>query len=201
MASDDPAAETTSLRARQRIRVRRDIYRAAVALFVEHGFTAVTTDEIAAAAGVSPSTYFRHVTSKEELLLDPMLISGESIATHFADRPADESTGHALAQAICERSTDIEDAELQQWRAAILTAPELIARVTLISPGDRVRLVLIASRRMKLDPSHDLRPGLLVHLMLAAAEYAFQLWINPEADRPLIHYITTALAHVTDTMK
>ena len=68
-----------SLRARNRTRVRHEIQDAAWRLFTEHGFAAVTTQEIASAAGVSTSTYFRHVAGKEDLLLQPMLASSADI--------------------------------------------------------------------------------------------------------------------------
>ena len=67
---------TESLRDRQRAQIRADIRRAAFRLFVERGYDAVTTEEIAAAAGVSPRTFFRHVPTKEELLLAPVRYGG-----------------------------------------------------------------------------------------------------------------------------
>lgn len=51
-----------SLRERQRALIRGEIQRAAFTLFARDGFDAVTTDQIAAEAGISPSTYFRHVS-------------------------------------------------------------------------------------------------------------------------------------------
>jgi AcrR family transcriptional regulator len=44
--------------------------RIALDLFERHGYAAVTVDQIAAAAGVSHMTFFRHFTSKERVLLD-----------------------------------------------------------------------------------------------------------------------------------
>ncbi|MFE3542454.1 TetR/AcrR family transcriptional regulator [Nocardia sp. NPDC059177] len=178
-----------SLRERQRRQVRADIQRAAFALFAESGFEDVTTEQIAAAAGVSASTYFRHVRSKEDLLLDPVREGGTGIAALLEERPASEPVDIALARAILTRSTTLGSEELEQWRAAFATAPHLLDRVALIAPDHRVRLVELAARRMGVDPATDSNPGLLVHLMLAAAEFGYLQWLrsahNPAASLPV----------------
>ncbi|MEV4124483.1 TetR/AcrR family transcriptional regulator [Nocardia sp. NPDC049707] len=171
-----------SLRERQRRQVRADIQRAAFALFARAGFEAVTTEQIAAAAEVSTSTYFRHVRSKEDLLLEPVREGGAGIAGLLESRPESEPADVALAQAILTRSTTLPVEELEQWRAAFATAPHLLDRVALIPPDHRVRLVDLVAHRMSRDPGTDSTPGLLVHLMLAAAEYGYLQWLRSTAD-------------------
>ncbi|WP_067572832.1 TetR/AcrR family transcriptional regulator [Nocardia acidivorans] len=172
-----------SLRERQRRQIRADIQRAAFELFAHKGFDEVTTEQIAAAAGISPSTYFRHVRSKEDLLLDPVREGGAGITTLLEERPAGESADIALAQSILTRSTTLAAAELEQWRAAFRTAPHRLDRVALITPEHRTRLVELVGERMALDPHTDSHPGLLVHLMLAAAEFGYLQWLR-SADHP-----------------
>ncbi|MFE3194035.1 TetR/AcrR family transcriptional regulator [Nocardia sp. NPDC059240] len=167
-----------SLRERQRRQVRDEIQRAAYELFAEKGFAEVTTEQIAAAAGVSASTYFRHVRSKEDLLLDPVREGGAGIAPLLEDQDADQPADVALAQAILARSTTLAAAELEQWRAAFATAPHLLERVALISAEHRGRLVELVGERMGRDPGADSTPGLLVHLMLAAAEFGYLQWLR-----------------------
>ncbi|MEV6278129.1 helix-turn-helix domain-containing protein [Nocardia sp. NPDC051832] len=172
------ASGAVSLRERQRRQVRAEIQRAAFELFARKGFDAVTTEQIAAAAEISPSTYFRHVRSKEDLLLDPVREGGAGLAALLEERPEREAADVALAQAILTRSTALAAAELEQWRAAFRSAPQLLDRVALVPPEHRARLIELVAQRMSSDPAVDSKPGLLVHLMLAAAEFGYLQWLR-----------------------
>lgn len=65
MTADGPP----DLRERRRRETRLEISRAALDLFEQRGVAATTVDEIAKAAGVSSSTFFRHFKTKEESIL------------------------------------------------------------------------------------------------------------------------------------
>jgi AcrR family transcriptional regulator len=65
----DPLAEV-GLRARKKQRTRAAIAKAATELFAEHGFEAVTVEQIARTAGVARQTVFNYFDTKEEMLFD-----------------------------------------------------------------------------------------------------------------------------------
>jgi AcrR family transcriptional regulator len=181
-----------SLRERQRAQVLGEIQRSALRLFAERGYDAVTTEEIATAAGVSLSTYFRHVESKDELLLGPMRRAGQVIVANLRDRPADEPPAVALTRAITAWSGKFAEANeaVAQWRDAVLGAPQLLRRVTLVAADERERMVELVAERMGTDPAVDQRPGLLVHVLFAATEYAFRRWLVEGTDWTGLHEST-----------
>lgn len=196
--SSAAAEPPPSLRDRQRAQLRADIHAAAYHLFAARGFANVTTEEIAARAAVSPRTFFRHVATKEELLLGAVQRGGAAIAALLQLRPTDESPDVALAAAIVGRVESFDDVDLQNWRAAILTAPELLDRVTLLGATDRTRMVELVAARMGADPGTDSRPGLLVQLSFAAADYAFQRWVRDPGHQSLARDVSDAVAVVTN---
>lgn len=185
---------TQSLRDRQRAQIRAEIRRAAFRLFVERGYDAVTTEEIATAAGVSPRTFFRHVPTKDELLLAPVRHGGAAIVNLLEQRPARESPDVALINAIVTRIRSFEQTDIDEWREALLVAPGLLDKVSIHLPSDKERAAKLVGERMGADPDDDIRPGLLVQLAFAAADFAFQRWVRQAAPpRSLDVYVTEAL--------
>jgi AcrR family transcriptional regulator len=186
-----------SLRDRQRAQIRADIRRAAFRLFVERGYDTVTTEEIATAAGISPRTFFRHVPAKEELLLAPVRHGGAAIVNLLEQRPADESPDVALVNAMIKRTRSFDESDTEEWREALMMAPDLIDKLRFHTPADKERATQMIAERMCTNPDTDIRPGLLVQLGFAAADFAFQQWVLQTGKRrPLDRYVTEALEPV-----
>jgi AcrR family transcriptional regulator len=186
-----------SLRDRQRAQIRADIRRAAFRLFVERGYDAVTTEEIATAAGVSPRTFFRHVPTKEDLLLAPVRYGGAAIVNLLEQQPASESPDVALINAIIARTRSFEQGDTEEWREALLVAPDLLDRVAVHTNADKERATKLIAERMGTSPDTDIRPGLLVQLAFAAADFAFQQWVRQSGRPwPLDRYVAEALQAV-----
>jgi len=68
------------LRERKKQKTRWAIQEHALRLFAEQGYDATTIDQIAAAAEISPSTFFRYFPTKEDLVIadeyDDLLVEG-----------------------------------------------------------------------------------------------------------------------------
>jgi AcrR family transcriptional regulator len=182
-----PSANTGSLRDRRRAELLSQIQNAAHQLFAERGFAAVTTEDIAAAAGISISTYFRHAPTKEGLLVAPVRQAVAEVVAAYGARPSGESAAAALIHLFVENTRDRTNQNLEYWQQAILTAPHLLNESAWISENDDRQFIELVAARMGVDAATDIRPSLLVHTAFATAQFVFRRWLStdPEMSPPL----------------
>lgn len=95
------------LRERKKLRTRRAIAGAALRLFAERGYDETTISDIAAAADVSPRTFFSYFPSKDDVVFAEMDERLADVRTQLAERPGGETplatfqrVADALLQAI-----------------------------------------------------------------------------------------------------
>jgi AcrR family transcriptional regulator len=95
------------LRERKKLRTRRAIAGAALRLFDERGFEETTISDIAAAADVSPRTFFSYFPSKDNVVFAEMDERLADVRAGLAERPSGETplatfrrVAEALLQAI-----------------------------------------------------------------------------------------------------
>lgn len=183
----------TGLRARRRAELRERIDAVALGLFARDGYDAVTMEAIAAEAGVSLSTLFRHVPGKEELLVGVVRTGRTAIVDNFRDRPHEEPVERALVAAILRRTAQFatETEVVDRWRQAMASAPVRVRRASLLDDAERADLVALVGERLGVDPGHDVRPGAVVAARLAAAEHAYEHWLTHAPSRSL-HDLTRA---------
>ncbi|ROS75656.1 TetR family transcriptional regulator [Curtobacterium sp. PhB130] len=110
--------------------VRERLQRAALELFRERGFDGATTEQIAARAGVTERTYFRHFPDKREVLFASEDELREVTAGALAAAPSDLPALPALLHAFHDVVPLIErNRPLAELRAPIIrSAPALLER-------------------------------------------------------------------------
>jgi len=128
LSEDDRPA--VGLRERKKAKTRAAIQQHALRLFREQGYQATTVEQIAEAAEVSPSTFFRYFPTKEDVVLydalDPALLEA------FRAQPAELSPIQALRGAMQAVFAELppEEVGVQRERDALIrSVPELRARM------------------------------------------------------------------------
>jgi AcrR family transcriptional regulator len=125
----DRAERPVGLRERKKARTRAAIREHALRLFREQGYHATTVEQIAEAAEVSPSTFFRYFPTKEDVVLqDDFDVLGTET---FEAQPAGLSPIAAFRAAAAEIFGTLTPEELARFRETTeltLTVPEIRAR-------------------------------------------------------------------------
>ena len=147
MASDTSEPQR-GWRERKKAKTKAAIQHHALRLFREHGYDATTIEQIAEAAEISSSTFFRYFPNKEDVVLydefDPLFVAA------FTEQPAELSPIQAARRAFHEVFARLsgEDMEEMGERAKLVfSVPELRMRM-LDQVADAMRLLdtALASR-------------------------------------------------------
>src|SRR4029077_10354819 len=122
--------QPSGLRERKKARTRASIREQALRLFREQGYHATTVEQIAEAAEVSPSTFFRYFPTKEDVVLqDDMELLWMDV---FLAQPSDMGPIAALRAAIRAAFQGMGAEELGQLRETMdmaIAVPAVRARM------------------------------------------------------------------------
>ena len=118
------------LRERKKAKTHVEVQKQALRLFREEGYGNTTVEQIADAAEVSPSTFFRYFSTKEDVvmynIIDPVVIEA------FKAQPVGLSPIQAIRVSIkssYDGFTAEESADLQERTKLMLKVPELRAKM------------------------------------------------------------------------
>ncbi|UUN25653.1 TetR/AcrR family transcriptional regulator [Streptomyces sp. FIT100] len=187
-----PPTPPTGLRARKKAQTRRTIQDQALKLFLSQGYENTTVEEIAAAAGVSHMTFFRHFPTKEAVVetddYDPMIVQ------LIQERPPDEDPLTALRRALAQGLEAVYATD----REALLVRTRLVLR----TPALRARVwenqyateQLFAQALSVRQPGADpLRTRVLAAATLAALTTALTVWVESDGTEDLPTLVDQAL--------
>lgn len=162
------ADDAGALRERKKRTTRRALQMAGLTLVAERGVEAVTTEEIAAAAGVSQRTLFNYFTSKEDLLVgnDPDLVP--ALAAALTKRPAHIAPLEALRD-VFQQYAQIVAADQDRLRLRMQVVddnPSLLPAMIGASSVFGRELARVIADRTGADLDADLYPSLVVNVAL-----------------------------------
>lgn len=189
----------TDLRTRKRIAAMRRAQDAALDLFEQDGFDAVSVEAIAARAEVSPATVYRHFGTKEGIVLwdeyDPTLFALFAQALAKGRPPFD-----AMRQALSDGLADIYDEDqgriLRRTRL-VFAEPSILS--TLRGQLAQMRAGVAAVMRQVGVDAPD--PDVFAAAVVGGLEVALDRWQAERGATPLATHIgqaLDALAHLDD---
>jgi AcrR family transcriptional regulator len=170
---------------------RGRLEQAALALYGERGFENTTVAEIAARAGLTERTFFRHFADKREVLFAGASALQELLVSNVA--AASDSV--APIDAVCA-ALEAAGARLQERRDYARQRQAIIAANTELRERELIKLASLASaiadtlrRRGVTDPAASLS----AEAGIAVFRIAFERWVDPTNQRDLPELIRDSL--------
>lgn len=171
------------LRERKRQRTRDALTDAAYALFERKGFDATTVDEIAGAVEVSPRTFFRYFTSKEDVALaladEQLTRMVQTLADWKPDDPVITALKGSVVDVVtaCESDgAEVDRARYRRLQALLLESPALMAACRQRGNARLEEVARLVGLRMGVEPAADPRPYLIASIALCAVQTAADAW-------------------------
>lgn len=170
----------------------RRVQTAALDLFEERGFGAVTIEAIANAAQVSTPTVYRHFGTKEQLVLwdeyDPLIFAAAIEGAR--GRTLLESLSLALVRAV--ESVYVEDATRILRRARLMRAEPVLRQANasvLAAMRDGLAQSLVTSHACE----DELEAEVVAGAVTSALETAVRHWEKAEGKKPLGPFVSETL--------
>jgi AcrR family transcriptional regulator len=154
-------------------RTRAALREAALRHFVQHGFEASSVTAIAFECGVTERTFYRHFSTKDEVLFDDVDEAFTWFRTALHERPADEDLIRSVLVSLASAPTDpLLLAEIARLRTELLPR-DRIERVFRGRQGAMAREVraLLVGRGV-----HDLDAAVRAEAVAGAVFAALAVW-------------------------
>lgn len=186
-----------SRREANKARTRQALIDAALALFADRGFERTSVEDVAAAAGVSPRTFFRYFASKEDVLFFGEYDYVRSFTGVYLAQPASLSEWDAIRASFLVLAPALAriKGRVARYEAAVASSPLLRGREQVHQLEHRaVIAAAIARRRDVATVDDDCR--LVATVALTVLRHSFDRWLSaPAADpRPFVEADFASLA-------
>jgi AcrR family transcriptional regulator len=185
------------LRERKKIETLHRLQEEALRLFDEHGYDATTIEQIAEAAGVSPSTFYRYFPTKEDVVVqdeyDPLIVNV------FESQSADDAPLDALRAVLSVLFAEFTDADIERVRRRvrmIFAVPALRARQVQQTTATEELLARMVAERTGRSPQ-ELEVRHFTALIVTSWTVAISAWAETEGGKDdLAATMDRCLAHL-----
>jgi AcrR family transcriptional regulator len=172
---------------------RGRLLRAAIELFSERGYEATTAAQIAAHAGLTKTTLFRHFADKREILFQGQDVLVAGVTTGVRAAPAESSpmelVRSGIASLCAAHSEDLRDVG-RLLDPLLAKTPELQERATF--KRSAIAEALTHALQSRLDDSR--RAGLLADIGVRAYYEGYAAWMLADGTGSLIESVERELA-------
>ena len=167
---------------------RNRIEEAALELFIERGFEGATTAEIAARAGLTERTFFRHFADKREVLFGGQAEFQEFLVESVMAAPAEAPPLDTIVGAFTRIADEIfeERRVLVEKRNAVIGAVEGLRERELLKLAALSRALAGA---LQSRGASALAASLTAEAGVTVFKVAFERWIEPANERSLVQLI------------
>jgi len=168
------------LRERKKLRTRRALADAALRMFTEKGFGAVTLQEVADAAEVSKSTFFRFFPAKEAAAIEAEAELWSAYLTALAERDLSGAILGELHGALAAAVAGMEpgwDERFVTTRRLVAAEPALLRYVEHYRAGVKRQVIDCLAGKLGLDHD-DVRLHVLAELAATAFSLSGRRWVR-----------------------
>jgi AcrR family transcriptional regulator len=170
---------------------RGRLERAALELYVEHGFEQTTVAEIAERAGLTERTFFRHFADKREVLFAGAGMLQEFLVSTVAGAPDSVAPIEAVAAALEAAGAALQERrEYSRQRQAVIDANAGLQERELIKLASLASALAGALRQRGVtDPA----ASLTAEAGIAVFKIAFERWVNDPSEPDLPQLLRESL--------
>jgi AcrR family transcriptional regulator len=168
---------------------------AALELFAQDGFDQVTVEQIAEAAGVTERTFFRHFSTKEDVIF----ANGEQIIAELADAVRGESNPATPARLLLVALTRLANS-FEPDRSALRIRAEIIRSVPALRERELLKQHHISTAIVDELVSRSIskeRAMTLAGVGMVVFQVAYGTWVTDRSRTSLATRIEKTLTSVT----
>jgi AcrR family transcriptional regulator len=172
---------------------RGRLIKAAMELYAERGFEPTTVADIAAKAGLTERTFFRHFSDKREVLFSGSAALQELMVGAVAKAPESAAPIEAVAAGIEAAAGVLRDRKHSRARQKLIEAHPVLRERELIKMASLASAFAATLRKRGVN---EPRASLTAEAGIAVFRIAFERWVKGPGNREFLELIREGFAEL-----